>query len=104
MIDKLAKLPLVYQPGTEWQYSMSGSSSLAAIRTLHGGFSFLESSGKSLPAVARAIRSSNTMDLQQSGLPVKKVILPGPSVRLQPFQFGHDDRSGTLGNQPHATI
>jgi CubicO group peptidase (beta-lactamase class C family) len=44
MIDKLAKIPLVYQPGTEWRYSMSMDIE---------GYIVQKLSGKSLPDFMR---------------------------------------------------
>ena len=41
MVDKLAKLPLIYQPGTEWQYSVA-IDVLARLVEIWSGKSFVE--------------------------------------------------------------
>jgi CubicO group peptidase (beta-lactamase class C family) len=86
MIDRLAKLPLAYQPGSKWVYSLSVDVQ---------GYLVEKISGKSLPDFMRE-RIFEPLGMKDTAFFVPKEKMP----RLATVYTGKPD--GTLEVQPHA--
>lgn len=89
MIDKLAKIPLLYQPGTQWNYSLSMDIE---------GYIVEKLSGQSLPDFMRE------HIYQQLGMRDAGFYVPAGKHSRFATNYWWDQDSGTVTAQPHGFV